>query len=201
MLLERLGPSMFDLGVPIEGRHRIQCEPASQLWTPVSELGDEISLPTGAEKAHWLANEIVAVWEELNQPCWERAIGHAVECTRSRRAAHDDERAFLVHGDVHQWNALQSDGGFKLVDPDGLLGEPEYDLGIIMGEDPLELMQDPNPRDRAHKLAAWTGLDAEAIWQWGVIERVSTGLLATKINLQPVGAQMLKAANTLAKES
>jgi len=30
-----------------------------------------------------------------------------------------------VHGDGHQWNALQSDSGFKLVDPDGLVAEPE----------------------------------------------------------------------------
>jgi streptomycin 6-kinase len=29
----------------------------------------------------------------------------------------------LVHGDVHQLNALESDSGFKLVDPDGLLAE------------------------------------------------------------------------------
>lgn len=31
-------------------------------------------------------------------------------------------------------NALQAEGGFKLVDPDGLLAEPEYDLffNVIM---------------------------------------------------------------------
>jgi streptomycin 6-kinase len=42
----------------------------------------------------------------------------------------------LVHGDVHQWNALQAGAGLKLVDPDGLLADAEYDLGIIMREDP-----------------------------------------------------------------
>jgi len=31
----------------------------------VSELGAELSLPTGAEKAEWLANEIVTMWDEL----------------------------------------------------------------------------------------------------------------------------------------
>jgi streptomycin 6-kinase len=45
-----------------------------------------------------------------------------------------------VHGDVHQWNALEApadvEQGFKLVDPDGLLAEAEYDLGVIMREDP-----------------------------------------------------------------
>jgi streptomycin 6-kinase len=49
----------------------------------------------------------------------ERAVDHALACAARRVAAHDDERAFLVHGDVHQWNALEAPGGFKLVDPDG----------------------------------------------------------------------------------
>jgi len=49
----------------------------------------------------------------------------------------------LVHGDVHQWNALRAGAGFKLDDPDGLL--------------------------------------------------------ATKIGLQPVGAQMLTVADLLAR--
>ena len=42
------------------------------------------------------------------------------------------------------------------------------------------------------------GLDAAAIFEWGVVERVSTGLSATKIGLQPVGRQMLTLADRLA---
>jgi streptomycin 6-kinase len=37
-----------------------------------------------------------------------------------------------------------------------------------------------------------------AIWEWGVVERVSTGLVATKIGLQPVGRQMLALADRIA---
>ncbi len=55
-----------------------------------------------------------------------------------------------------------------------------------------------DPRDRARWLARRTGLDETAIWEWGVAERVSTGLLATRIGLQPVGRQMLAAADHLA---
>jgi len=95
----------------------------------------------------------------------------------------------LVHGDVHQWNALQAGEGHKLVDRDGLVAEPEYDLGIIMREDPLELLEE-DAMARAGRLAARTGLDAVAIWEWGVVERVSTGLLGTKVGLQPVVGQM-----------
>jgi streptomycin 6-kinase len=76
--------------------------------------------------------------------------------------------------------------------------EPEYDLGIIMREDPVDLMQEGDPMARARRLAALTGLDAQAIWEWGAVERVSTGLLATKVGLQPVAGQMLQAAELVA---
>ena len=116
---------------------------------------------------------------------------------RSRIAAHDDERSVLVHGDVHQWNALRSGDGFKLIDPDGLLAEAEYDLAVLMREDPEELIG-VDDRERAHALAARTGLDPQAIWEWGVVERVSTGLLCTAVELQPVGRQMLQVADEVA---
>ncbi len=89
------------------------------------------------------------------------------------------------------------ESGFKLVDPDGLEAEPEYDLGIIMREDPLDLMVG-DPTARAEWLARRTGLDPRAIWEWGVVERVSTGLLGTSVGLQPVAAQMLAAAERIA---
>ena len=89
--------------------------------------------------------------------------------------------------------------GFKLVDPDGLLAEAEYDMGILMREDPIELLQGDDPHERARWLAARCNLDATAIWPWGVLERVATGLLLTKIDLQPVGRQMLTAADHVAR--
>src|SRR4029079_19431735 len=123
------------------------------------------------------------------RPCSPAAIEHALACAARREAAFSPDRAVLVHGDVHQWNALESASGvFKLVDPDGLWCEPEYDLGVIMREDPSEL---GDPMERAESLASRTGLDAVAIHEWGVVERVSTGLLCERIGLQPVGREML----------
>ncbi len=194
MLLERLGPALVDLQLPIERRLEILCATAQRLWRPAPDAG----LPTGAEKGRWLVDFITRTWEELNHPCSERAVAHALACAERRIAAHDDERAVLVHGDVHQWNALQAGDGFKLVDPDGMLAEAEYDLGILMREDPVELMEG-DPYDRAEMIAARTGLDATAIWEWGVVERVSTGLVCTQVDLQPEGRQMLEAADVLAR--
>jgi streptomycin 6-kinase len=195
MLLERLGPSLHDLALPIDERHQILCATAQRLWRPAPNCG----LPTGAQKGRWLVEHIVTAWEALDRPCSEQAVEHAVACAERRIVAHDDERAVLVHGDVHEWNVLRGHDGYRLVDPDGLLAEAEYDLGIIMREDPVELMTG-DPFDRARMLATRTGRDAIAIWEWGVVERVSTGLLAERIDLQPVGRQMLTVADRLAAD-
>lgn len=196
LLLERLGPSMYDLGLPVGQRHALLCDAASRVWRPAPGCG----LPTGADKGRWLIGAITRSWEELGRPCAERTVEHAIAAAHRRIAGHDDARAVLVHGDVHQWNALRAPGtdGFALVDPDGLLADAEYDLGILMREDPVELMAG-DPYDRARWLAARTGREAGRIWDWGVVERVSTGLIATAVGLQPVGRQMLAAADTISR--
>jgi len=196
LLLERLGRSLRDLAMPLARQHEILCATATRVWRPAPDC----DLPTGADKGRWLVEFITTTWEELGHPCSLQAVDHALECAGRRIAAHDDERAVLVHGDVHEWNALEAGPGFKLVDPDGLLAEPEYDLGILMRENPVELMAG-DPRDRASRLAARTNLDPIAIWEWGVVERVSTGLLCTKIALNPIGHDMLGAADQIARES
>jgi streptomycin 6-kinase len=194
LLLERLGPSLYELALPIGQRHEILCAVACRVWRPAPDCG----LPTGADKGRWLVDYITTTWERLDRPCSERTVDHALACAARRIAAHDDERAVLVHGDVHQWNTLAAGEGFKLVDPDGLLAAAEYDMGIVMREDPVELLTG-DPHERARWLAARTGLDATAIWEWGVVERVSTGLVCTTVGL-PVGREMLAAADRIGRD-
>lgn len=201
LLLERLGPSLHDLALPIAQRHEILCATALAFWRPVVDTG----LRTGAEKGQWLIDSITGLWLQIGRPCSELAVTHAVECARRRIAAHDDTRSVLVHGDVHEWNALRAGTGFKLVDPDGLIAEPEYDLGIVMREDADVLLAAESVVEaswqRAHWLAARCGLDPVATWEWGVVERVSTGLLGTQLGLQPFGRDMLAVADALAEAS
>ena len=193
LLMERLGRPMFELGLPLSRRLEILCATAARIWRPAPDCG----LPSGAEKARFLASFIERLWEELDHPCSERVVEHALDSARRRELAHRDEKAVLVHGDVHQLNALQSDGGFKLVDPDGLLAEAEYDLGVLMRGDPVELLAG-DPFDRVRWLARRTRLDPVATWEWGVVERVSSGLHCTQIHLQPLGRDTLRAAEAVA---
>ena len=200
LLLERLGRPLSELGLPVRQRHEILSSVAQCVWRPAPGCG----LPTGADKGRWLADFVTTRWEVLDHPCSEQAVEHSLRCAERRIAAHDDERAVLVHGDVQQWNTLEAGDEFKLVDPDGLLAEPEYDLGVVMRVDPLDLLDgDPHKRtrQRAEWLAARTGLDATAIWEWGVVQRVAIGLVCTHFGWQPLGQEMLAVADRIAEKS
>jgi streptomycin 6-kinase len=102
-----------------------------------------------------------------------------VLCDR-RAEAFDPTRAVLVHGDAHGWNTLDAGNDtFKFVDVEGLWSEPEHDLAVAMREYNEPLLAGDTPllvRARAEFLADRCAVDPAVVWEWGFIERVSTGL-------------------------
>jgi streptomycin 6-kinase len=177
MLLERLGPNLAELGLPLGQLLEAVATTLRQFWRPVAA---DCGLPTGADKAVWLAAYITTSWQELGRPCGREVIDRALAYCDERAAAFVPSTAVLVHGDAHGWNTLDAGGGvFKLVDPEGLLSERAHDLAVPMREynEPL-LAGDTRRlvRERADLLASWCEVDPEPVWQWGFIERVSTGL-------------------------
>ena len=193
MLMERLGRPLAHSGLPMPRKLQLMCEAAQRLWRPAAGAG----LPTGAEKGRWLVDYITASWERLGRPCSERAVEFAVACTERRIAAHDDERAVLVHGDIHEWNALEAAGEYKLIDPDGLLAEREYDIGVIARLEAAESVR-AHPTGLAERLAAITGCDATAVREWAAAERLSTAFVCTGMDFQPLGRECLAAAEAAA---
>ncbi|MEV4351349.1 aminoglycoside phosphotransferase family protein [Actinoplanes sp. NPDC049596] len=191
LLIERLGPPMSEMSIDQPRRLEILCDLASSMWVPAPA----VDLPDGATKAAALAAGITRRWEALGRPCSRAAVEQALSAAASR--ARNGGSAVLCHGDVHQWNALWSGSGYKLIDPDGVRAEPELDLGALMREDPVELMTG-DPYDRARLLADRTGTDATAIWEWGLADRVATGLVLLAAGVEPVASEMLAAADHIA---
>lgn len=177
MLLERLGPNLVELQMGLPQVLDTIAATLRSFWRPVSE---EVALPAGSEKAVWLARYIVRMWERLERPCDRAVIDLALKYCEERAAAFDVASAVLVHGDAHGWNTLTSgDGSFKFVDPEGLRSEPAHDLSVPMREYNEPLLAGDTKRlvlERADLLARQCDLDASAVWEWGFIERVSTGL-------------------------
>jgi streptomycin 6-kinase len=192
LLLERLGAPMYDIVPDPVSRHGLLCDVAVRLWRPV---GPDVDLPTGADLAEQYAHRLPGLWEQAGRPCSPATVADALECMDSRRRAHDDRSAVLVHGDIHELNALRAgDGSYKFIDPAGLRAEPACDLGTIVRCNP-DLGDDL--RVRTERLASRTGVDATAIWEWGTIHRVFSGVYACSIGFQPFGELLLAEADRL----
>jgi streptomycin 6-kinase len=196
MLLERLGPNLAELDFSIPRILEAITATLRTFWTPVTS---ESGLRSGADQARWLARYITGTWDQLGQPCDRSVIDRALLLCDQRASAFDPARAVLVHGDAHGWNTLDAGHGrFKFVDVEGLWSEPEHDLAVAMREYNEPLLAGDTPllvRDRAQFLADRCDVDPEVVWEWGFIERVSTGLANLRDFDNDNGAMFLEVAN------
>jgi streptomycin 6-kinase len=198
LLLERLGASLADSHFAVSQQIEVLCQTLQEAWMP---LESSQGLMTGGEKARSLAAFIAWAWRDLGHPCAditkELALAFAIE----REAACNPHHSVLVHGDAHAHNTLRScdgTGRYKFVDPDGLFAEPACDLAIPMRTWNDELLEGDavtRGQARCRMLAMLTSTDERAIWQWGLMERVSTGLLLLQIGMTQLGIQTLAVAD------
>ncbi|MEU6000302.1 aminoglycoside phosphotransferase family protein [Streptomyces sp. NPDC047197] len=205
MLQEALGPSM----------ERLRPAPRQQIETLCAMLRRAWSVPRavdpGPEKASVLGETVGRLWESLGRPCSERVVSLAMVFAGRRAAAFDPDRCVVVHGDPHPGNALRAptpregaEAGFVFVDPDGFLAERAYDLGVVLRDWCAELKGRDGAaagglvRSYCALLADRTGVDEEAIWEWGFLERVSTGLYVLDFGAEELGRPFLDTAELLA---
>ena len=195
MLLERLGPNLHELGLPVPRILEVVADTLRAFWRPMEPA---LGLPTGSEKASWLSRSIAETWEALGQPCDEAIIERAIELCERRSAAIDPERSVLVHGDAHGWNTVRAgEDDHKFVDPEGIWSEPEHDLAVPMREYNEPLLAGDTAQlvhERAAMLARRCDADPAKTWEWGFIERVSTGLVCLRDFEGGEGAAFLEVA-------
>jgi streptomycin 6-kinase len=195
MLLKRLGPQLASLGLAEEPRLAAICSTLRAAWRPVPEA---MALPTGAEVARTFARRIETAWLETGRPCSARAVEQALAAAARRVGAFDPRAAVLAHGDAHQWNTLAATDdctAFKLVDPDGMAAERELDLAVSMREwvDPVaEGDEIAAGARRCAILAALGGGDPLAIWDWGLLHCLESGLGWVRLGLPDKAPLQLK---------
>lgn len=202
MLQERLGRPLSDLGFPVRRQIEIIADTLQRGWVAVP---DDAPLPTGADKARWLAEFIEMTWRKLDQPCAAETVQRALSFASAREEAFDLADAVLVHGDAHPANVLEdpTSGGerFKLIDPDGMLADRAYDVAIPMRGWNAELLAGDAVRlahDWCSHFSDLTGVEGRAIWEWAFVERVSTGLFVTTLDGRgSVGREFLEVAELL----
>src|SRR5581483_54078 len=206
LLLEQLGLSMQDMQLEPKQAIKLLCKTLKQAWL-VPPRADQ-TIHASAYKAQRLPQLISELWDKLERPCSEKIVSQALEFARRRMDAFDPQRCVVVHGDPHPANALQvlapragAESGYVFVDPDGFLCEPEYDLGVVLRDWNEELLAAADPLALAHEccqlLATETGLDEASIWEWGFIERVSSGLYIWAYGSSKHGQPFFKTAQRL----
>ena len=204
LLMERLGPPLANKEFTVEENVKKICMTLKEAWIPLAAAQ---GLMTGAEKAQWLIEFIGNKWDELGQPCNRRTIEQALVFAEERGDSHCAENSVLVHGDAHTLNTLcvtrndePGDEQYKFVDPDGLFAERACDLAVPMRSWNPQLLAGNTvklARKRCDFLSELTTVDASAIWQWGFVERVSTGLVLKELGQDGESAAYLEVAQRL----
>ena len=197
MLLERLGSPLEVFDYTVDEQIAIICATLKEAWQ-ASPAG--VPLMTGAEKCDWLINFISDQWHKHDHGCAPATLDTTLGFAKERKAAFDPGGCVLCHGDAHELNTLKAGEGFKFVDPDPLVAEPACDLSVPMrgwNEVLLEGNAGHLAQERCGLLSSLTGVPEKAIWQWGYVERVSTGLVLLQIGMVDEGAVYLEAAEAL----
>ena len=163
-LLEPLGGSLTDSGLPPERQLAVLADLLPLAWAvPRDGLA-----PT--DKAAELAAFVGSVDRSA-------VVEEALRCAERRSAAYDPDRCVVVHGDAAAANVLRRPGeGWVFVDPDGFVGDPAYDRGVAVRDWCAELRAATAPRALLRSYCQVLGGDPDATWDWGFLERVSTGL-------------------------
>ena len=207
ILMESLGLSAAALMVTVpEVLSRI-AGVLMQAWQLPQDLYPPLRTPSEHKAAglSYLVSELAA---EHPAATSQAVVTRALRYAQERLDARDARRQVVVHGDAHALNLLQvertrpgAEMGYVFVDPEGFLCEPEYDLGVALREWNTELLTVSDARAEVRgwceQLAQSTNTDEEAIWQWGYLERVSTGLYLTHHGLAQLGAPFLDTAQRL----
>ncbi|MET3805958.1 streptomycin 6-kinase [Nakamurella sp. UYEF19] len=206
VLMEALGPSLDDLDWSPDRQIEAMCNLLTEAWK-VAPDRDVTDSDGPFDKASSLHAFLSRLRDAVDAPCNPEVIRMALEFAERRAGAFDSARCVVVHGDPAPTNTLRvlsprvgAPGGVVFVDPDGFLGDPEYDLGVILrGWCPQLLAGDAQAvtQHYCEILAGHSGLDAQAIWEWGFVERVSTGLFCLSLGASELGLPFLVTAEML----
>ncbi|MET4060039.1 streptomycin 6-kinase [Arthrobacter sp. UYP6] len=161
-----------------------------KLSLPVADTPDWAGVPSLAERVEQLSDELPADWEDLGRPFQRTLLEAALEVCQTRgivgrRSSND----VLVHTDLHFGNILYrdvgspQDRGFVAIDPQAMVGEPEFAAAPMLWNRMDELDADrPKAalRRRLARLCSSAGLDHEVARQWSVLREVANALEYTR---------------------
>lgn len=213
LLMESCGRSLERSALPVEEQLVVLADTLRLAWAV--DVPTVVAPPRGEDRASYLHGFVLDHARRLEDhdlgPRFDAVLEQALEYAERRAEAYDPGACVVAHGDAHPANLLRAvdDGraraagsgtGWVFVDPDGVAADPAYDLGVALREWSGELTG-PGARARAGGwatlLAERAGQDRRAVWEWGYVERVSTGLYVLGFGAERLGRRFLDSAALL----
>lgn len=188
MLLERLGPPLWESVPDPRAQSLALADLLPTTWELPAAVG---ALFAPSQKATSLLALVDGALARAGGEPGERGAGLGGVLERARALALEliadpSPRQVVLHGDPHPGNVLRRGEEQVFIDPDGFLGEPEYDVGVALRDHQL-VIDDLDHREGAGAGRRWHAglvtqladrleLDADRIAAWAALERVTTGI-------------------------
>jgi streptomycin 6-kinase len=173
LLMERLRPGrmLAEEVADDEWAARIAAGVMQDFWIPATEESPFLTMEDWAEDF----GRIHSLFRELACPLPARTIERTEALFQTLLASQG--QLHLLHGDLHHFNILSVAGvkgpGWKAIDPFGVVGEREVEVGAFMKNPDLALPFTPELESRlARRLAVFSeelGLDLPRLTAWSSV--------------------------------
>ena len=169
-LIERLKPGRMLAALDDdEGATRIAAEVMSRLWRPAPAEGRFLSLKKWFDGLKRMRVRFGGRTGPLPGQIVEKAEGLLHDLFTEGRPD------VLMHGDFHHYNVLESERGWLIIDPKGVIGPAGYETGPLL-TNPLDLLKRVDPvritERRISILAERLGFERKYIQAWGIAHTV-----------------------------
>lgn len=88
------------------------------------------------------------------------------------------DSSVLLHGDFHQGNILQANHEWKVIDPQGIIGNPLYDLGVYIRNPLKALIAQSHAKgiivNRIKTFSTLLGYDQQSLFDWTYFQSLSS---------------------------
>jgi len=158
LLLERCEPGDMLLSVDDdEEATTIAVNIMQQLWKPIQESAP---FPTISD---WLLDL------KPSQLIPKQLMDFAIETAKDLLASQGE--LVLLHGDLHHYNILSSKRQpWLAIDPKGVIGEREYDIGALMRNPIPKKLTKKLLENRLDKITELTGFDKQRLLRWSIVQ-------------------------------
>lgn len=169
MLMERMLPGTRLVDVLDEQQAiPIAVSVMQHLWAPVTE--PQLFIPL----EEWIRSlEKLNTQESLQQLVKKKLRDFVI--SRAKELLSNQGEPVLLHGDLHHYNILQHQSEWLAIDPKGIIGEREFEIGAFL-RNPLCVVEDPLETQELARNLDWvidlTSFNRERVLSWCIVQAI-----------------------------